>query len=76
MFNFIRNYLVVSQGVCDTLTLLLCMRVLVAPHVYQNLVVFNFLILSILVDVWWYLVVLICASQMTVLHAIICLLVV
>lgn len=66
MFNFKRNWQSVLQS---TYTIIhshqQCMRVPVVPYLSQHLSLSAVVILTILIDVKWYLVVLTCISLMT-----------
>ena len=64
MFSFVRNLQTVSQnGKSISHSHQRCMRVPVAPHPHQHLVILVFRILALLIDVQWYFnVVLICIS--------------
>ena len=66
MFSFIRNHQTVFQSGCTILhSCQQCMRVTVASEPCQHLVPSVFWILTLLIDVQWYLiVVLICISLM------------
>ena len=67
MFGFLRSHQTVFRSGCTILdSHKKWMRVLVAPHLHQHLVLPVFQVLAILIGVWWYLsVVLICISLMT-----------
>uniref|UniRef100_A0A9L0QZ93 Uncharacterized protein n=1 Tax=Equus caballus TaxID=9796 RepID=A0A9L0QZ93_HORSE len=62
MFNLWKNYQTVFLKVCTILhSHQQCMRVPIIPHLHQYLLLSVFLIIAILVDVKWYLImVLIC----------------